>query len=82
MKKLIVLNDNYIDVDKVSFISKIDTKVFAHIGRRIYFFTIIVEGKETNIEADEKIDIDKLRNELIHECGGSVESKAIGLLPS
>lgn len=82
MKKPIILNDNYIDVDKVSFISRVDTKVFAHIGRRIYFFTIVVEGKETDIEADEKEDIDKLRNQLIHECGASIESRASGLMPS
>lgn len=82
MKKPIVLNDNYIDIVKVSFIGKMDTKVYAHLNRVVFFFTIIVEGKETNIESDTRESIEKLRNMLIHECGATVKPELIGLMPS
>jgi hypothetical protein len=68
MIKPIILNDNHVDIEKVSFIGKIDTKVFAHIGRRIYFFTIIVDGLDVDIEADQKKEIKELRNTLIFKC--------------
>lgn len=82
MKRPLILNDNYIDVDHVSYISKLDTSVKAHLGTKSIFFTIVVDGKQLDIHFESKELAEKARTELISECGATTPLKFIGLLPS
>lgn len=82
MRKMINLNDHYIDTNKVSFIGRADSIVKAHLGSHTFYFNVIVDGETIKVEADKKPDIIKLRNELIQDCGASVPQEQIGLLPS
>lgn len=82
MRKMINLNDHYVDTEKVSFIGRVDSILKAHLNSQTYFFNIIVDGQESKIEADKKPDLIKLRNELIHDCGASIPQELTGLMPS
>lgn len=82
MKRPLILNDNYIDVDRVTYISKLDSNVKAHLGTKSMFFTIVIDGKELDIHFETKELADKARTELIDECGATTPLKFLGLLPS
>ena len=69
MKKPMNLNNNFVSVDKISFVGKIDTNVRAHLNVRTFFFTLVVDGKEIEIECDTREEIDNLRNKLLLEYG-------------
>lgn len=82
MKKPLILADYYIDVEKVSFISDFDKSIVGNHDRTVHNFTIGIDGNKLLIENDNKEKLIELRNQLIHECGASLESKASGLMPS
>lgn len=82
MKKPILINDCAIDVEKISFISNVDSKVFAHINRVEYFFVMIIDGNEQKIQHVNKKEVSLLRDQLLHECGALIKSEFIGLMPS
>lgn len=82
MKNPIVLNDNYIDIDSVSFIGPIDSDVKAHINKVDYFFKIVVDGNELKITANSRSEVTALREQLLSHSGAKNEQKFNGLLPS
>jgi hypothetical protein len=59
------LSGNHVDTTKVSFISKVDSNVRPHINVTTYFFTIVVDGKDMDIESQTRAESEALRNSLV-----------------
>lgn len=67
MKKLIELNGNYIDADKVSFIGKPDVTIQHNINRssKNYWFMVVVDGNNVTISAYTQDELLGLRDKLL-----------------
>jgi len=67
MKQLLLLNDNYVDIQKVSFIGKVDNTINHHLTAATinYWFTVVVDGKDVRISGSSHAEAFALRSLLL-----------------
>lgn len=66
-KDMIILNDNHLDVEKVSFVGKPDLSINHHVTHptKTYWFKVVIDGKDVTITANTFDELAALRNQLL-----------------
>jgi hypothetical protein len=70
LNPFIILNDQYIRVNGVGFIGKIDVTInhgLVH-SSKVYWFHVVVDGQTVKIDGNTFEDVEILRYKLLKEC--------------
>lgn len=81
MKKILEINDCYLDLDTLSFIGQVDTQPKPHLSVVLFGLPLIVDGHKIDLIFYGKKEAESARRILIAEIGATIKPELQGYTP-